>query len=58
MKLEDFMLGKISRLQRNMVQSHLYGGLRLVKIIKSVAIVVTGLGEGSIGNLIGNQHTV
>lgn len=51
------MLGKINGLQRNTVQFHLYEGLRVVKIIKSVVIVVTGLGEGSIGNLIGNQHT-
>lgn len=57
MKLEDFMLGKINGLQRNTVQFHLYEGLRIVKIIKSVVIFVTGLGEGSIGNLIGNQHT-
>lgn len=46
MKLEDFMLGKISGLQNGAVT---YEALRVVKIIKSVVIVVTGLGEGSIG---------
>lgn len=50
------MLGKISGLQRNTVQST-YEALKVVKIIKCSDSCL-GLGGGRIGNLIGNQHTV